>query len=268
MTARRIGAQEVTILYRRTRAEMPANEWEIEEAEEEGIQFQFLASPIEVLGKGDMLAALRCQRMQLGEPDDSGRRRPIPIEGDTFDLPVDTVIMAIGQTLDDDHRRRRAHAPRLDRGRPGDAADQPARRVCRRRRGQRPGLGGRGRGPGASRRRVDPSLPAWARTWPWAAAPSRWTSRTSTITIPPSGTAARGWRCRTGPSPSEASFDEVNLGFDRGTGHRRSQALPVLRRLLRVYGLRARLRARARRSHDAGRADRHRRRRDRRRHRL
>ena len=100
MTARRIGAQEVTILYRRTRAEMPANEWEIEEAEEEGIRFQFLATPVEVLGKGDMIAALRCQRMQLGEPDGSGRRRPIPIEGDTFDLPVDTVIMAIGQTLD------------------------------------------------------------------------------------------------------------------------------------------------------------------------
>jgi len=100
MTARRIGAQEVTILYRRTRAEMPANTWEIEEAEEEGVQFQFLASPIEILGKGDVIAAVHCQRMQLGEPDESGRRRPIPVEGDTFDVPVDTVIMAIGQTLD------------------------------------------------------------------------------------------------------------------------------------------------------------------------
>jgi heterodisulfide reductase subunit A len=100
MTARRIGAKEVTILYRRTRAEMPANEWEIEEAEEEGIQFQFLATPLKVLGKGHTLAALHCQRMRLGEPDGSGRRRPIPIEGDTFELPVDTVIMAIGQTLE------------------------------------------------------------------------------------------------------------------------------------------------------------------------
>jgi heterodisulfide reductase subunit A len=100
MTARRIGAQEVTILYRRTREEMPANDWEIEEAEEEGIQFQFLATPIEVLGKGNLIAALRCQRMRLGEPDESGRRRPVPIEGDTFDLSVDTVIMAIGQTLE------------------------------------------------------------------------------------------------------------------------------------------------------------------------
>ena len=101
MTARRIGADEVTILYRRTRAEMPANDWEVEEAEEEGIQFQFLATPIEMVGKGDVLAAIRCQRMRLGEPDESGRRRPVPIEGDTFLMPVDTVIVAIGQTLGD-----------------------------------------------------------------------------------------------------------------------------------------------------------------------
>jgi heterodisulfide reductase subunit A len=100
MTAKRLGA-EVTIVYRRTRAEMPANDWEVEEAEEEGIGFEFLATPIEVLGKGDTIAAIRCQRMRLGEPDASGRRRPIPIEGDTFDMPVDTVIIAIGQTLED-----------------------------------------------------------------------------------------------------------------------------------------------------------------------
>jgi heterodisulfide reductase subunit A len=100
MTARRLGAEEVTILYRRTREEMPANDWEVEEAEEEGIQFQFLATPIEILGKGDVIGAVRCQRMRLGEPDESGRRRPIPIEGQVFDMPVDTVIMAIGQTLE------------------------------------------------------------------------------------------------------------------------------------------------------------------------
>jgi len=99
MTARRLGAEEVTILYRRTRAEMPANAWEVEEAEEEGIQFHFLASPIEMRGKDGKLAAIRCQRMELGEPDASGRRRPVPIEGDVFELAVDTVILAIGQTL-------------------------------------------------------------------------------------------------------------------------------------------------------------------------
>ncbi|MDY7039582.1 MAG: FAD-dependent oxidoreductase, partial [Chloroflexota bacterium] len=101
MTARRIGAKEVTILYRRTRAEMPANDWEIEEAEEEGIQFHFLATPIEMMSRNGKLTAIRCQRMELGEPDESGRRRPVPIEGDTFELPVDTVIVAIGQTLGD-----------------------------------------------------------------------------------------------------------------------------------------------------------------------
>jgi heterodisulfide reductase subunit A len=99
MTARRLGAEEVTILYRRTRAEMPANDWEVKEAEEEGIQFLFLATPIEMVGKNDVLAAIRCQRMQLGEPDQSGRRRPVPIEGDVFELPADTAIIAVGQTL-------------------------------------------------------------------------------------------------------------------------------------------------------------------------
>jgi heterodisulfide reductase subunit A len=101
MTAHRLGAEEVTILYRRTREELPANDWEISEAEEEGIQFLFLATPIEMLGKNDVLAAVRCQRMKLGEPDESGRRRPVPIEGDVFDLACDTAIVAIGQALGD-----------------------------------------------------------------------------------------------------------------------------------------------------------------------
>ena len=101
MTARRIGAEQVTILYRRTRAEMPANDWEIAEAEEEGIQFHFLATPLEMVGEDGRLSAIRCQRMRLGEPDESGRRRPVPIEGDTFEMSVDTAIVAIGQTLGD-----------------------------------------------------------------------------------------------------------------------------------------------------------------------
>ena len=97
MTAKRLGAQQVTILYRRTRDEMPANTWEVEEAEEEGIAFHFLAAPIEMIGPEGHVTAIRCQRMQLGEPDESGRRRPVPIEGDVFELPADTVILAIGQ---------------------------------------------------------------------------------------------------------------------------------------------------------------------------
>jgi len=100
LTARRSGAEEVTILYRRTRAEMPANEWEIEEAEEEGVHFHFLAAPLEMLGTKGKLTGIRCQRMQLGEPDASGRRRPVPVEGDTFELATDTAIVAIGQGPD------------------------------------------------------------------------------------------------------------------------------------------------------------------------
>lgn len=96
-TAKRLGAENVTVVYRRTRAEMPARAEEIEHAEEEGIEMRFLASPIEFVGddEGWVQAAI-CQQMELGEPDDSGRRRPIPIEGETFEIPCDTAIVAIG----------------------------------------------------------------------------------------------------------------------------------------------------------------------------
>ena len=100
MVARRLGGQQVTILYRRSREEMPAHPWEIEEAEEEGIAFQFLATPIKVLGESGQVVGLECLRMELGEPDESGRRRPIPIPGSEFTVEADTVIVAIGQTLE------------------------------------------------------------------------------------------------------------------------------------------------------------------------
>ena len=97
----RMGAEEVTIVYRRTEAEMPAIAEEIEHAHEEEIKFYTLATPVEFLGDGNsQLTAMRCIRMELGEPDESGRRRPVPVEGSEFDLPVDTVIVAIGQTPD------------------------------------------------------------------------------------------------------------------------------------------------------------------------
>jgi len=96
--ALRLGAKEVTIVYRRSRKEMPAREEEIVNAEEEGIKFQFLTTPIAFLGDEEgSLVGIRCIRMQLGEPDESGRRRPIPVEGSEFDLPLDTVVVAIGQ---------------------------------------------------------------------------------------------------------------------------------------------------------------------------
>jgi len=98
--SKRMGA-EVTILYRRTRTEMPAIEREIEEALEEGINLEYLAAPIEMLRDDDgHLKAMVVQRMELGEPDDSGRRRPVPIEGDTYELPVETMITAVSQKPD------------------------------------------------------------------------------------------------------------------------------------------------------------------------
>jgi len=94
--ARRLGA-EVTIIYRRTEAELPARLEEIEHAKEEGIIFRFLTNPLEITGdENGWVAAARCQKMQLGEPDASGRRRPVPIEGAEEVIPLDTVIMALG----------------------------------------------------------------------------------------------------------------------------------------------------------------------------
>ncbi len=93
----RAGAEQVYCIYRRTRDESPAREEEIEHAEEEGIQFEWLTLPVEIFDDGENnVRAMRCQRMELGEPDDSGRRRPIPIEGSDFEFAIDTVVYAIG----------------------------------------------------------------------------------------------------------------------------------------------------------------------------
>jgi NADPH-dependent glutamate synthase beta subunit-like oxidoreductase/Pyruvate/2-oxoacid:ferredoxin oxidoreductase delta subunit len=100
MVARRLGGQQVEIIYRRSREEMPAHSWEIEEAEEEDIAFHFLTTPIRVLGADGRVTSLECLRMELGEPDESGRRRPVPIPGSEFAVEADTVIVAIGQTLE------------------------------------------------------------------------------------------------------------------------------------------------------------------------
>lgn len=95
--ALRIGAEKVHVIYRRTRSEMPARVEEVDHADEEGIEFHFLANPVEILGDDQAkVRAIRCQRYELGEPDDSGRRRPLPVEGDYFEMEVDTVIPALG----------------------------------------------------------------------------------------------------------------------------------------------------------------------------
>ncbi len=98
-TAVRIGASEVYNIYRRTREEMPAEEIEKVEAEEEGVIFKFLTNPIEVIEEDGKVAKVRLQKMELGEPDESGRRRPVEIKGAEEILDVDCVVMAIGQRV-------------------------------------------------------------------------------------------------------------------------------------------------------------------------
>lgn len=99
-TAVRLGAKEVYVIYRRTEKEMPAEEIEIKESKEEGVIYKFLTNPIEVHEENGKVCGMTLQLMELGEPDASGRRKPVAIEGKTEYLPLDSVIMAIGQKLD------------------------------------------------------------------------------------------------------------------------------------------------------------------------
>ncbi len=99
-SAIRLGVKEVNLVYRRSRDEMPANKAEIDAAEEEGIKFHLLANPTCILEKDNCVSGMECIKMELGEPDESGRRRPVPIEGSEFVIKVDTVIPAIGQVAD------------------------------------------------------------------------------------------------------------------------------------------------------------------------
>ncbi len=96
-TALRLGADSVTIIYRRSQDELPARGEEVHHAKEEGVEFSFLTNPVEYIGneKG-MVCQVKCQKMELGEPDASGRRRPIPVEGSEFVRDCDTVIVAVG----------------------------------------------------------------------------------------------------------------------------------------------------------------------------
>ncbi len=96
-TALRLGADNATIVYRRTEVEMPARIEEVHHAKEEGVQFKLLTNPVEYIGNQEgWVTGMRCQQMELGEPDDSGRRRPVPIRGSEFVIPVDTVVVAVG----------------------------------------------------------------------------------------------------------------------------------------------------------------------------
>ena len=96
-TALRLGAENVYVIYRRTEVEMPARAEEVHHAKEEGVQFELLTNPVEYVGdENGWVTGVRCIRMELGEPDDSGRRRPVPIEGSEFVIDVDMVVVAIG----------------------------------------------------------------------------------------------------------------------------------------------------------------------------
>lgn len=99
-TAVRLGAKEVYVIYRRTEKEMPAEEIEIKESKEEGVIYKFLTNPVEIHSENGKVCGMTLQLMELGEPDASGRRKPVAIEGQTEYLPLDSVIMAIGQKLD------------------------------------------------------------------------------------------------------------------------------------------------------------------------
>ncbi|MFH0703229.1 MAG: NADPH-dependent glutamate synthase [bacterium] len=95
-TAKRIGFEEVTIIYRRSEEELPARKAEIQHAKEEGIKFLLLHSPVEIMGKDSYVFCIKLQSMELGESDESGRRKPVPIENKIIDIEVDTVIVALG----------------------------------------------------------------------------------------------------------------------------------------------------------------------------
>jgi putative selenate reductase YgfK subunit len=98
-TSLRLGCEEVTILYRRTHDQMPAHSEEVVEAEGEGVQFSYLTIPKEIVGEDGRLTGIVCVRAELSEPDESGRQRPVPVEGSEHTLPVDAVIPAIGQEV-------------------------------------------------------------------------------------------------------------------------------------------------------------------------
>ena len=99
-SAIRLGSESVEVYYRRSREEMPAIPEEVEEAMREGIKIHFLASPVKMMGRGEKAIGMECIRMRLGEPDETKRRRPIPIEGSNFRFHADTIIAAIGQRVD------------------------------------------------------------------------------------------------------------------------------------------------------------------------
>ncbi|MCL6432519.1 MAG: FAD-dependent oxidoreductase [Anaerolineae bacterium] len=115
-SALRLGVAEVTVVYRRGRDEMPADPAEVRDAEAEGVRFLFLCNPSRILAEGGRVTGVECVRMALGEPDASGRRQPVPVEGSEFVLETDMVIPAVGQAVDLSFLRERSYLETTRRG--------------------------------------------------------------------------------------------------------------------------------------------------------
>ena len=230
-TCWRLGAKEVTVLYRRSRAEMPANDIEVEEAEHEGIKFHFLAAPTKLVGEGGRLKALEFIRMELGEPDASGRRRPVPVEGSETLLEADNVIAAIGQFPDLGFMDQDQGAGQVERTKWNSiAADEQAgtTNVAGIFAGGDAVLGAAtvvqaiGQGRRAARAihlylsEQDPSAPA-----DWVKEPKKVLTRGDIPAAPPAGTRVK---MRELEVPQRAlSFDEVELGLTEEMARQESQ---------------------------------------------
>ena len=238
-TALRLGSREVTILYRRTRAEMPAYDEEIEEALEEGIRIEYLAAPVKLVGQDGRLTGVQAVRMELGEPDSSGRRRPMPVPGSEYLIEADAVLSAIGQAPGPRFPGRRVFDRRGTRfssgGRPGDPADGPTPWIF---------AGGDAvTGPadvvlaiGAGKRAAE-SIRRFIDGEDLSAGrdPDRQIARGQTEGLP------RLPRQKPPLAPAASrtkSFDEVMGVFDRESSPGRSFPLPLLRHLQRMPALR------------------------------
>ncbi len=166
-TAVRLGAEHVTCVYRRTEAEMLGRGEEREHARQEGVDFQFLTIPLRFIGDDDgNVAGVECQRMALGEPDESGRRRPVPVPHSEFVIPAETVAIAIGYNADPDIKDA---APGVQTNRwnlvevhPETYMTSAARRVRRRRQRQRRRSRRHGTGRWPPGRVGDPRVPGLA----------------------------------------------------------------------------------------------------------
>ena len=250
-TSLRHGAEHVTIVYRRTRSELVVDEEELGETEREGVRMEFLASPIEVLGEDGKVTGVRFIRNRLGEPDASGRRSPVPIEGSEFvdpgrhghpgRLPGGRPHVPAG-------RGELRDQPRPDQGRPGDVRDERPRRLRLRRLRDRPDDADRGGRPRQEVRLRDRSLPVRPdrrdASRPTSRSPARGATRCPSSTTSCRASTSRWSRCQArmpSTDPKVNFTTPVELGYDANGGRRRVHALPdvQLQHLVRPLPVRA-----------------------------